>query len=94
MYTIGPYSDPVLQIEPGDRVVVETVDTFEGRSGPNEISRLINSAPLFSIRNAVHRTSKKEFFVRFGLRNSEGYFNFPNQRATCSLPPRAEVSTA
>jgi amidase len=29
-YTIGPYSNPVLQIEPGDRVIVETVDTFEG----------------------------------------------------------------
>jgi amidase len=29
-YTIGPYSNPVLQIHPGDRVVVETVDTFGG----------------------------------------------------------------
>src|SRR6266404_8426235 len=29
-YTMGPYSDPVLHIHPGDRVVVETVDAFEG----------------------------------------------------------------
>ncbi len=29
-YTIGPYSDPVLHIKPGDRVVVETQDAFEG----------------------------------------------------------------
>jgi amidase len=29
-YTIGPYADPVLQIEPGDRIIVETVDTFGG----------------------------------------------------------------
>jgi len=29
-YTMGPYSDPVLQIKPGDRVVVETRDAFEG----------------------------------------------------------------
>jgi amidase len=29
-YTMGPYSDPVLNIDPGDRVVVETVDAFEG----------------------------------------------------------------
>src|SRR5258708_16222977 len=29
-YTIGPYSNPVLEIEPGDRIVVETVDTFGG----------------------------------------------------------------
>ena len=30
-YTIGPYSDPVLHINPGDRVVVETRDAFEGK---------------------------------------------------------------
>ncbi|MDP1536436.1 MAG: acetamidase/formamidase family protein [Burkholderiales bacterium] len=30
-YTIGPHSDPVLKIRPGDRVVVETRDAFEGR---------------------------------------------------------------
>jgi acetamidase/formamidase len=29
-YTMGPYSNPVLQIKPGDRVVVETRDAFEG----------------------------------------------------------------
>ncbi|MDE2457541.1 MAG: acetamidase, partial [Burkholderiales bacterium] len=29
-YTIGPYSDPVLQVRPGDRVVVDTRDAFEG----------------------------------------------------------------
>jgi acetamidase/formamidase len=29
-YTIGPYSEPVLTINPGDRVMVETRDAFEG----------------------------------------------------------------
>lgn len=29
-YTIGPYADPVLEIEPGDTVEVETEDAFEG----------------------------------------------------------------
>jgi amidase len=29
-YTMGPYSDPVLHVEPGDRIVVETRDAFEG----------------------------------------------------------------
>lgn len=29
-YTIGPYSDPVLHIKPGDRVTVETRDAYEG----------------------------------------------------------------
>ena len=30
-YMIGPYSDPTLHIKPGDQVVVETVDAFEGK---------------------------------------------------------------
>ena len=30
-YTIGPYSEPVLRIAPGDRVIVETRDAFEGK---------------------------------------------------------------
>jgi len=29
-YTVGPYADPVLEIEPGDTVEVETHDAFEG----------------------------------------------------------------
>ena len=29
-YTIGPYSQPVLQIAPGDRVIVDTMDAFGG----------------------------------------------------------------
>lgn len=30
-YTMGPYSDPVLHVKPGDRIVVETRDAFEGK---------------------------------------------------------------
>ena len=29
-YTIGPYSQPVLEIAPGDRVIVDTRDAFDG----------------------------------------------------------------
>ncbi len=30
-YTIGPYSEPVMKVQPGDRVVFWTPDCFEGR---------------------------------------------------------------
>ncbi len=30
-YTIGPYSDPVLTVDPGDKVIVETRDAFDGK---------------------------------------------------------------
>jgi amidase len=29
-YTIGPYSEPVLHVEPGDRIRIDTRDAFEG----------------------------------------------------------------
>ncbi len=52
-YTIGPYSEPVLEIKPGDRVIVETRDAFEGMiqsesDKPSDLLRL----PL-SIRNVA-----------------------------------------
>ena len=30
-YTIGPYSQPVLKVAPGDRIVVDTRDAFDGK---------------------------------------------------------------
>ncbi|MFN2182362.1 MAG: acetamidase/formamidase family protein [Anaerolineae bacterium] len=30
-YTIGPYAEPVLRVRPGDTIVVETQDAFEGK---------------------------------------------------------------
>lgn len=30
-YTLGPYADPVLEVAPGDRIIVETLDAFGGR---------------------------------------------------------------
>lgn len=43
-YTIGPYSEPVLSIKPGDRVILETQDCFEGiiQSEDDKPSELIN----------------------------------------------------
>jgi len=45
IYTIGPYSDPVITIKPGDQVVVETHDAFEGaikteQDKPSELLRM------------------------------------------------------
>lgn len=43
-YTIGPYSDGVMEINPGDRVVVETRDAFDGliSSESDSPSKLLN----------------------------------------------------
>jgi len=44
-YTMGPYSDPVLWVKPGDRIIVETRDAFEGAikhetDKPSELLRM------------------------------------------------------
>lgn len=44
-YTMGPYSPPVLCVKPGDRIVVETRDAFEGAirhetDKPSELLRM------------------------------------------------------
>jgi acetamidase/formamidase len=43
-YVYGPYADPVLQIKPGDIVVAETQDAFEGaiKSESDKPSELLN----------------------------------------------------
>ena len=42
-YTIGPYSNPVLEVEPGDTIIAETQDAFEGkiRSESDKPSKLL-----------------------------------------------------
>jgi amidase len=43
-YVYGPYADPVLRIKPGDIVVAETHDAFEGKikSESDKPSELLN----------------------------------------------------
>src|SRR3954463_12068128 len=43
-YVYGPYADPVLRIKPGDIVVAETQDAFEGaiKSETDKPSELLN----------------------------------------------------
>ena len=50
-YTIGPYSEPVLRVEPGDRVTVETLDAFGGKiknekTKPSQVLEFPNVNPL------------------------------------------------
>jgi hypothetical protein len=53
-YGYGPYSEPVLTIDPGDVVVVETHDAFEGAiKSERETSPPNCSICRSSIRNAV-----------------------------------------
>ena len=51
-YTIGPYSQPVLSIKPGDRVVVETRDAFEGKvRTPQDLPSKVLTMPYVNPQN-------------------------------------------
>jgi len=51
-YTIGPYSTPVLQVLPGDRIVVETRDAFEGKvRTPQDLPTQVLRMPFVNPQN-------------------------------------------
>ena len=58
-YVYGPYADPVLRIKPGDIVVAETQDAFEGaiKSGERQAVRSCCTCPS-STRNAGRSRSR------------------------------------
>jgi hypothetical protein len=51
-YTIGPYSEPVLVIQPGDKVIVETKDAFEGKvKTENDLPSKVLQMPFVNPQN-------------------------------------------
>ena len=53
-YVYGPYADPVLTVDPGDVVVVETQDAFEGAIKSNA-----TTTPICSARSAQRGASER-----------------------------------
>jgi acetamidase/formamidase len=88
-YTIGPYSDPVLHVRPGDRVVVETRDAFEGavkteQDLPSRVLRM----PFVNPQNGpimVEGADKGDVLaVYIESMAPRG----PNPRGTCAMIPQ------
>ncbi len=88
-YTIGPYSDPVLQVRPGDRIVVETRDAFEGavkteQDLPSRVLRM----PFVNPQNGpivVEGADKGDVLaVHIESMAPRG----PNPRGTCAMIPQ------
>ena len=51
-YTMGPYSESVLEIEPGDRVIVETQDAFGGKiTSEDDIPSEVLEMPFVNPQN-------------------------------------------
>ena len=87
-YTIGPYSDPVLTVRPGDRIVVETRDAFEGaltseQDRPTERLRV----PFLNPQNGPVLIEGAEKGDAVAVHIESMVPRGPNPRGTCCMIP-------
>jgi amidase len=87
-YTIGPYSDPVLTVDPGDRIIVETRDAFEGaiRSESDRPTQVLRM-PFLNPQNGpiIIRGAEKGDAVAVHIESMLP--RGENPRGTCALIP-------
>ena len=88
-YTIGPYSDPVLKIRPGDRVVVDTRDAFDGQVKTEQDlpSRVLNM-PFVNPQNGPILVEGAEKGDVLAVYIESMAPRGPNPRGTCAMIPQ------
>lgn len=88
-YTIGPYSDPVLRIRPGDRVVVETRDAFEGKvRTPQDLPSKVLTMPYVNPQNGPVWVEGAEPGDVLAVHIERIAPRGPNPRGTCAMIPQ------
>jgi amidase len=87
-YTMGPYSEPVLHIGPGDRVVVETRDAFEGkiRKESDKPTKLLEM-PFLNPQNGPIMVEGAEKGDALAVHIESMVPRGPNPRGTCCMIP-------
>jgi amidase len=87
-YTMGPYSEPVLTVKPGDRVVVETRDAFEGKikSEKDKPSKVIE-LPFVNPQNGPIMVEGAEKGDALAVWIESMAPRGDNPRGTCALIP-------
>jgi amidase len=87
-YTMGPYSDPVLHIEPGDQVVVETRDAFEGKiKTPADKPTQVLEMPYLNPQNGPIMVEGAEKGDALAVYIESMVPRGPNPRGTCCMIP-------
>ena len=87
-YTMGPYSDPVMEIKPGDRVVVETRDAFEGKlkKESDKPTKLLQM-PFLNPQNGPIMVEGAEKGDALAVHIESMVPRGPNPRGTCCMIP-------
>ena len=88
-YTIGPYSDPVMEIKPGDRVIIETRDAFEGKiKTEQDLPSQKLQVPFLNPQNGPIMISGAEKGDVVAIHIESIKPRGDNPRGTCCLIPR------
>ncbi len=88
-YTIGPYSEPVMHIQPGDRVVIDTRDAFDGRiKTERDLPSQVLRVPFLNPQNGpiIIEGAEKGDVVAIHIESIKPRGD--NPRGTCCLIPR------
>src|SRR5262245_46853823 len=87
-YTIGPYSQPVLRIAPGDRVIVETRDAFEGKiQTPHDLPTQVLRMPFVNPQNGPIMVEGAEQGDALAVYIESMLPRGANPRGTCCMIP-------
>jgi acetamidase/formamidase len=88
-YTIGPYSTPVMQVRPGDRVIVETRDAFEGKvKTEQDLPSKVLSMPFVNPQSGPILIEGAEKGDVVAVYIESMATRGPNPRGTCAMIPQ------
>ncbi|MEO7115062.1 MAG: acetamidase/formamidase family protein [Caldimonas sp.] len=88
-FTIGPYTEPVLTIQPGDRVVVQTRDAFDGKvRSPGDLPSRVLTMPFVNPQNGpiVIQGAEKGDVIAVHIESMLPRGD--NPRGTCAMIPQ------
>ena len=88
-YTIGPYTDPVLEVKPGDRIVVDTRDAFEGKVRTvHDLPSKVLTMPFVNPQNGPIMVEGAEPGDVVAVYIESMAPRGPNPRGTCAMIPQ------
>ena len=88
-FTIGPYTDPVLAIRPGDRVVVQTRDAFDSKvKTAQDLPSKVLTMPFVNPQNGPIMVEGAEKGDVLAVYIESMAPRGPNPRGTCAMIPQ------
>ena len=88
-FTIGPYTDPVLEAKPGDRVVVDTRDAFDGKvHTEQDLPTSVLTMPFVNPQNGPIMVEGAQPGDVVAVYIESMAPRGPNPRGTCAMIPQ------